>query len=127
MIIYWVSFILTSISVLYASYTHHLDSMLSKTAHQLPELFHSCINLTAIVAVGSIAMALIADSPYINAIARLIRRPLQFCFRPDHINSDAIKNISLNLGANILGAGNAATPAGIRAMHSLHKQNHLTK
>ncbi len=123
MIIYWVSITLALASVVYASYTHHLENMLSQTAHQISSLLHSCLGLAIIVAFGSIVMALIADSQCMNAIARAIKRPLRLCFLPDHINSDTLKNISLNLGANIIGAGNAATPAGIRAMHSLHKQN----
>lgn len=39
-------------------------------------------------------------------------------------NSDATKAISMNLTANLLGVGNAATPLGIKAIQELKIQDH---
>lgn len=38
-------------------------------------------------------------------------------------NSEAIRQISLNMTANFLGTGNAATPAGIAAMCAMDREN----
>ena len=42
-------------------------------------------------------------------------------FRNKSLTKDEIKYISLNLSANLLGLGNAATPFGIAAMKELNK------
>ena len=39
-------------------------------------------------------------------------------------NSDAMRYISLNISANLMGLGNAATPLGLNAMKELKSINH---
>jgi spore maturation protein A len=78
--------------------------------------------------VGALALWLglvrIADeSGLINIVVRLTRpvlRPLFPQVPPDH---PAFGMITLNLAANVLGLGNAATPLGIKAMEQLQTLN----
>ena len=47
-------------------------------------------------------------------LRRRLHRPLQWLFGPD-ISSEAMEAVTMNLSANMLGLGNAATPMGMRA------------
>lgn len=54
----------------------------------------------------------------VRGLVRLIRRPLRTLFGRD-TGQEALEAISLNLSANMLGLGNAATPMGMRAARLL--------
>lgn len=62
-------------------------------------------------------------SGLIHVIARLARPVLKLLFRDVKDNDEAISAIVMNLTANFLGLGNAATPLGIKAMGELQKIN----
>jgi spore maturation protein A len=68
-------------------------------------------------------MKLAEEAGFIRALARLfgpVIRKLFPSLRPD---SPALGAIIMNLSANILGLGNAATPFGLKAMQELQKEN----
>ncbi len=55
----------------------------------------------------------------LDALARAMRRPLRAVFPGIPEGSQAAGAIAMNLAANALGVGNAATPAGLRAMEAM--------
>lgn len=58
-----------------------------------------------------------------DALAKFFAPLLTMLFPSLDKNSDAMRYISLNVSANLLGLGNAATPFGIEAMKELQKIN----
>ncbi len=62
-------------------------------------------------------------SGMIQAIARGSERLICKLFTGIRRGSEAVSLITLNLVANMLGMGNAATPFGLRAMTALQEQN----
>ncbi|MBS5645272.1 MAG: nucleoside recognition protein [Clostridiales bacterium] len=62
-------------------------------------------------------------SGMIQAIARGSERLICKMFTGIRRGSEAVSLITLNLVANMLGMGNAATPFGLRAMAALQEQN----
>ncbi len=56
-----------------------------------------------------------------GVISKLLSPITRLLFPRLSPDSAAMKNITLNMTANLLGTGNAATPAGIRAMEELEK------
>ena len=58
-----------------------------------------------------------------NGLARLFSPLLKKLFPGLPKDSKAARAISMNLSANLLGMGNAATPLGIAAMQELAKSN----
>lgn len=57
----------------------------------------------------------------IKALSKCLQRPIRFLF--PNVSQDAAGAITLNLAANMLGMGNAATPFGLEAMQELNKTN----
>jgi spore maturation protein A len=56
-----------------------------------------------------------------DALARFLRVPLRALFPRGFCDQDTRASLTENLSANLLGLGNAATPAGIRAAKGLSR------
>ena len=87
---------------------------------------------TVISLIGSMAlwggvMKVAQASGLTDKICRLLRKPVRFLFPELNEKSEAFEAISMNITANLLGLGNAATPLGITAMKELNKNNHSRK
>ncbi len=68
-------------------------------------------------------MRLVEKSGLIAVISRLLSPLLRLIFPGIPVGHPALGAIALNLGATMLGAGNAATPAGLRAMSHMQSLN----
>ncbi len=81
------------------------------------------IGLIGIMALWLGIMKIAEVAGLINAIARLVRPITLWLFPdvpPDH---PAVSAMVLNISANVLGLGNAATPLGLKAMRELQTLN----
>lgn len=65
-------------------------------------------------------MKIMEKAGILAALVRLLRRPLSRLF-PNAGEKRALGPIAANISANLLGLGNAATPAGIKAARALMK------
>ncbi len=68
-------------------------------------------------------MRLVEVSGLIRVIARALGPVMHFLFPEVPKGHPALGSIAMNMGANMLGAGNAATPMGLRAMEQLNQLN----
>ena len=80
-----------------------------------------CIEMLGIMAFWNGIMTVASDSGLVEKMAKLFKPIYRKLFKNIDENSEAGKNILLNLTANVLGLGNAATPFGLKAMHELGK------
>ncbi|MQL51627.1 spore maturation protein [Desulfofundulus thermobenzoicus] len=81
------------------------------------------LNLIAIITFWLGIMKLAEAAGLVRALARLVRPLSRFLFPDVPANHPAMGAIIMNLSANILGLGNAATPMGLIAMQELQKLN----
>ena len=81
------------------------------------------IGLMGVMCLWSGLMKIMEKSGLIHGLARLVRPVLKILFREIKDNDKAIGAIVMNLAANFMGLGNAATPLGIKAMGELQKVN----
>ncbi|MDQ0285705.1 spore maturation protein A [Desulfofundulus luciae] len=81
------------------------------------------LNLIAIITFWLGIMKLAEAAGLVRALARLVRPVTRFLFPGVPANHPAMGAIIMNLSANILGLGNAATPMGLIAMQELQKLN----
>ena len=110
----WLFMMLISIGVLiFVDPGATLDAMIGASTSAL-EL---CIELCAVYAVWLGLLEVVDVSGLGQKLARLLRPLIKKLFRVD--NEEIQKMIALNMSANMLGLGNAATPMGIKAMQAL--------
>lgn len=81
------------------------------------------IGLLGIVCLWSGLMKIMEKSGLVDIIAKLARPVLKPLFPQIGDNGKALGAVVLNLAANFMGLGNAATPLGIKAMIELQKAN----
>ena len=67
-------------------------------------------------------IAILEDSGLARSLARFLARTLARLFPGQVMTGEAGQAISMNLTANLLGLGNAATPMGLRAMRLLGEE-----
>lgn len=82
-----------------------------------------CIGLMGVICLWSGLMKVMERSGLINVIAKQARPVLKLLFREIKDNDKAMGAIVMNLAANFMGLGNAATPLGIKAMGELQRVN----
>lgn len=77
------------------------------------------LELIGIVALWNGLMNIANASGLIGKLSKLLRPVYRLCFPHISPESKAGQNILLNVTANVLGLGNAATPFGLKAMQEL--------
>ncbi len=80
-----------------------------------------CLKLTGAMTLWSGLMQIMQETGDAAQLGRLIRRLLRPMFPPG-LSEESWSAISLNVASNLLGLGNAATPAGIKAAGLLATQ-----
>lgn len=82
-----------------------------------------CIGLLGVMCLWTGLMKVAEKSGLVTSIGRLVRPILVFLFPEIPKDHPATGAIVMNLVANFLGLGNAATPLGIKAMNELQSIN----
>ena len=82
-----------------------------------------CIKLLGTICLWNGIMNIAQHTSIIYKIKKLLRPVLKRLFPTINEKDEAYTEISMNVVANIMGLGNAATPMGLKAMKSLQKRN----
>jgi spore maturation protein A len=82
-----------------------------------------CFDLVGVMALWLGIMRIAEKAGLIQGLARLLRPLLRRLFPSIPADHPAMGAVILNLSANMLGLGNAATPFGMKAMQELQKLN----
>lgn len=82
-----------------------------------------CIGLLGVMCLWTGLMKVAEKSGLVAGIGRLVRPVMTFLYPDIPKNHPALGAIVMNLVANFLGLGNAATPLGIKAMSQLQSLN----
>ena len=111
------------IAVIVGILTGNIDAVTQAAIDMAKTAVEIAIGLIGIMALWLGTMKIAEESGLIRIIARAIR-PITIRLFPD-VPEDhpAIGSIILNMAANLLGLGNAATPLGLKAMEELQDLN----
>ena len=119
----YIWFGMMAISVVSAIFTGRIDAVTEAAINMSKTAVEISIGLIGIMALWLGIMKIAEESGLIRIIARGLR-PITTRLFPD-VPEDhpAIGSIILNMAANMLGLGNAATPLGLKAMEELQELN----
>ena len=119
--ILWPIFII--ISFIYAFFSGNIDNVNNSIFESTEGAVTLCLTLLGTMCLWNGIMEIASKTTVIDKLTNLLRPLIKFLF-PD-LKKDSViqKRISMNMIANILGLGNAATPLGIKAMQSMQKNN----
>lgn len=80
-----------------------------------------CLSLAGLICLWSAVMEVMGQSGLMEKLSRLLRPLLTRLYPSAAGDSSTMEALSANLSANLLGLGNAATPAGVRAAKGLQR------
>lgn len=117
----WPIFII--ISIIYAVYSGNLENLNNSIFESTESTISITMTLLGTMCLWSGLMKIACNLSLIEKLCKFLNPIINFLF-PDLKKSPKIKKeISMNMIANILGLGNAATPLGLKAMESMQKEN----
>jgi len=118
----WLSFLL--IAVIVGGFTGNLPA-LTKGAFETAEIavMKIALPLVGIMAIWLGIMRLAEQAGLVKIIARALSPIMRWLFPEVPRDHPAMGSMVMNIAANMLGLGNAATPLGLRAMADLEKLN----
>jgi len=111
------------ISILVAAYTGRMDAVGKASFDSAKRAVELAISLIGAMALWLGIMKVAEAAGLMRAVTRAIRPVMVWLFPDVPANHPAMSAIIMNMGANMLGMGNAATPMGIKAMQELDKLN----
>lgn len=117
----WPFFII--ISFIYAIYSGNIFNINNAIFSSADQTVQLCLTLFGTICLWNGVMQIAVKTSLIEKLTRFLKPVISFIF-PEIKNDKKIsKEISMNMVANILGLGNAATPLGLKAMESMQRKN----
>lgn len=117
----WPIFILLSFS--YAIFSGNLEQLNRSIFESTNDAIRLSIELLGTICLWNGIMQVANKTTIIDKLTNLLRPIIKLLFPEIRKNKQIQKEISMNMIANILGLGNAATPLGLKAMKSMQEEN----
>ena len=121
MSVIWVLLLVASVVV--AAATGHMAALPGAIAESAGRAVTLSIGLVGILALWLGLMKVAEEAGLVRALGRVARPVLRRLFPSVPPDSPAMGAMTMNIAANMLGLGNAATPFGIKAMEELERSN----
>lgn len=119
--ILWPIFII--ISIIYAIFSGNIEKINNSIFESAESAVSLTLTLLGATCLWSGVMEIASKTKIIEFISKLLE-PIVIKLFPDiYSNKKSYNNVIMNIIANILGLGNAATPLGLKAMNELQKDN----
>ncbi len=117
----WPVFIIISFS--YAIFSGNLEHLNTSIFESTSDAIILCIDLLGTICLWNGIMQVANKTSIIDKLTNLLSPMIRVLFPEMKKNKQIQREISMNMIANILGLGNAATPLGLKAMKSMQKEN----
>ncbi|MBQ3414140.1 MAG: nucleoside recognition protein [Clostridia bacterium] len=119
--IIWPVFII--ISFLYAILFGSIEKLNNSIFESTTNTVNLCLTLIGNICLWNGIMNIANKTTFMKKMTKFFKPIINFLFPEIDKNSKLHEEISMNIIANILGLGNAATPLGIKAMKTMQKEN----
>ena len=119
--ILWPIFII--LSFIYALVTGKANEVNNGIFTSLTDAVELSITFLGTISLWNGIMEIAKRTSLIEKLTKFLRPLIRFLFPELKNNETAKQEISMNMIANILGLGNAATPLGLKAMKTMQKEN----
>lgn len=119
--IIWPIFII--ISFIYAILTGNVQSVNNSIFESTASAVSLSITFLGTICLWTGIMKIAQKTTFVTKLTTFLKPLINFLFPEMKNNEKAKEEISMNMIANILGLGNAATPLGLKAMKTMQKEN----
>ncbi|MDN5348444.1 MAG: spore maturation protein [Clostridia bacterium] len=117
----WLLLLLSGIAV--AAWNGRIEVVTSAALESAQTAVNLALELIGLMALWLGLLKIAEEAGLVQLLARLLRPVIGYLFPDVPPGHPALGSIIMNLSANILGLGNAATPFGLKAMQELQALN----
>ncbi len=117
----WPAFII--MSFIYGLLNFNMDQLNNSIFESCKQTIEMILSFMGVMCMWNGIMEIIKETTLINKITKCLTPIMKFLFPDITKESKAYGEISMNIVANLLGLGNAATPLGLKAIKSLQEEN----
>ena len=118
----WPIFII--ISVIYAFLCGNIENVSNGIFSSLKDVIDLSLTLLGTMCLWNGIMEIARNTSFVDRLCKMLNPLIKILF-PRLENEKAKREISMNIVANFLGLGNAATPLGLKAMKTLQEDNKI--
>lgn len=118
----WPIFII--ISVIYAFLCGNIENVSNGIFSSLNDVIDLSLTLLGTMCLWNGIMEIARNTSFVDRLCKMLNPLIKILF-PRLENEKAKREISMNIVANFLGLGNAATPLGLKAMKTLQGDNKI--
>ena len=118
----WPIFII--ISVIYAFLCGNIENVSNGIFSSLNDVIDLSLTLLGTMCLWNGIMEIARNTSFVDRLCKMLNPLINILF-PRLENEKAKREISMNIVANFLGLGNAATPLGLKAMKTLQEDNKI--
>ena len=119
--IIWPLFIV--ISFIYAFLSGNIERVSNGIFESLTDVVNLSLTFLGTMCLWNGIMEIAKTTTLIKKLTSFLKPLIKFLFPELTKNEKAKEEISMNIIANVLGLGNAATPLGLKAMKTMQKEN----
>ena len=119
--IVWPIFIIISFS--YAIFSGNLENLNASIFESTSDAVKLSISLLGTICLWNGIIKIASTTTMLDRLVKFLNPVIKFLYPEIREEKEIQKEISMNMVANILGLGNAATPLGLKAMRSMQKKN----
>lgn len=109
------------IGIIFAAFTGQMPQITTAALDSSREAVSLCITMVGVMSFWVGLMEIASEAGMIETLSSKLKPVLRLLFPHLPANHPAVKHISTNMIANLLGLGWAATPAGLKAMEELSR------
>ena len=117
----WPIFIIISFS--FAIFSGNIEQLNTSIFQSTKDAIQLSIDLLGTICLWNGVMQIASETSMIENLTKFFEPIINFLFPELKTNKKIKKEISMNVVANVLGLGNAATPLGLKAMQSMQDEN----
>ena len=117
----WPIFII--ISFTFAIFSGNIEQLNTSIFQSTQDAIQLSIDLLGTICLWNGVMQIASETSMIEKLTKFFEPIINFLFPELKTNKKIKKEISMNVVANVLGLGNAATPLGLKAMQSMQDEN----
>ena len=111
------------LSVIVGLFLGRIDQVVQAVTDSAKLGFEVALGLTGIMALWLGIMRIASESGLVDKLAHILKPVLRRLFPDVPVDDPAMGAMLMNIAANMLGLGNAATPFGLQAMKELKRLN----
>ena len=119
--ILWPIFVV--LSIFFAVISGNVENLNRAISTSIEGAVSLTLTLIGTTCLWSGIMEIASNTKIVDYLAGVLKKIIKYLFPDINKNENAQKKIIMNVIANILGLGNAATPLGLQAMEELQKDN----